>query len=211
MPRPRTSTGRGFGSRDSSTERSVRYSAAMPTGMLTRKIQRHDSPLVSAPPITGPTATATPVTAPNTPNATPRSRPWKALAISARPVANMIAPPMPWNARLRLRNVDPDARPHSSEPSVKTTMPIANSNRRPKRSASEPAVSCSAASVSAYASITHCRSESDASNAFSMSGSATFTIVTSSSSMKMPAATATKVHHLRSIPTTLSSTQLIVK
>ena len=121
----------------------------MPTGMLTRKIQRQDSPLVSAPPITGPTATATPVTAPKTPNATPRSRPWKALARIARPVANMIAPPMPWNARLRLRNVAPLARPHSSEPSVNTTMPIANSRRRPKRSASEPAVSCSAASVSA--------------------------------------------------------------
>ena len=67
----------------------------------------------------------------------------------ARPVANMIAPPMPWNARLSARNVDPPARPHSSEPSVKTTMPIENSRRRPKRSASEPAVSWSAASVSA--------------------------------------------------------------
>jgi hypothetical protein len=61
----------------------------------------------------------------------------------------MIAPPMPWNARLRLRNVDPGARPHISEPDVKTTIPIANSNRRPKRSASDPAVSCKAARVSA--------------------------------------------------------------
>ena len=34
-----------------------------------------------------------------------------------------------------------------------------------------------------------------------MSGSATFTIVTSSRSMKVPTATATRVHHLRSIAT----------
>ena len=178
--------------------------------MLTRKIQRHDRPLVSAPPRTGPTATATPVTAPKTPNATPRSLPRNAFASSARPVANMIAPPTPWAARARLRNVEPEARPQSSEPSVKTTIPIENSSRRPKRSASEPAVSSSAASDSAYASITHCRSASEASNACSMSGRATFTIVTSSSSMNVPAATATRVHHLRSMPSTLSSECLIV-
>ena len=41
------------------------------------------------------------------------------------------------------------ASPHSSEPRVKTTMPIANRNRRPKRSASAPAVSSRAARESA--------------------------------------------------------------
>ena len=43
----------------------------------------------------------------------------------------MIAPPMPWKARERLRKVALGASPHSSEPSVKATMPIANSSRRP--------------------------------------------------------------------------------
>jgi hypothetical protein len=50
-------------------------SATTPIGMFTKKIQRHEMPLVSSPPSTGPTATATPVTAPKIPNATPRSRP----------------------------------------------------------------------------------------------------------------------------------------
>ena len=73
---PAQSSRRARGSRDSAIRRSVTTSATMPIGRLTRKIQRHDNPLVIAPPSTGPTATATPVTAPNTPNATPRSRPW---------------------------------------------------------------------------------------------------------------------------------------
>ena len=41
-------------------------------GRLTKKIQRHDSPLVSTPPSTGPMATAMPVVAPKAPKATPR-------------------------------------------------------------------------------------------------------------------------------------------
>jgi hypothetical protein len=61
----------------------------------------------------------------------------------------MSAPPTPWPARASERKVGSPASPHSSEPAVKTTMPIANSSRRPKRSASEPAVSSSAASESA--------------------------------------------------------------
>ena len=46
-------------------------------------------------------------------------------------------------------------------------------------------MSSSAASESAYASITHCRSEKLAPSARSMYGSAVFTIVTSSSSMNV--------------------------
>jgi hypothetical protein len=57
-------------------------------------------------------------------------------------------------------------------------------------------VSRKAASVSAYALITHCRSDNDAPNDCSMSGSATFTIVMSSRSMKTPVPTAASVHHL---------------
>ncbi len=138
-----------FGSRVSSTLVSVTKIAKTQIGMLTQKIQCHESPLVSTPPSTGPTATATPVVAPKNANAVPRSLPENAPDSSARAVANMIAPPMPWPARARERNSTVGARPHSSEPSVKTKVPIANSRLRPNRSASEPAVSSSAASVSA--------------------------------------------------------------
>ena len=47
--------------------------------------------------------------------------------------------------------------------------------------------------------MTHWRSENDAPKACWMSGSATFTIVTSSRSMNTPTDTAVRVHHLRSM------------
>ncbi len=175
--------------------------------MFTKKIQRHDKPLVITPPSTGPIATATPVNAPNTPKATPRSDGLNAWASKAREIANMIAPPTPCNARASERKTMPVAPPHNADPSVKTTIPMANMRRRPRRSAVEPAVSRKAASVNAYASMTHCRSDSDPEKARWMSGSATFTIVMSSSSMNTPVQTAISVHHLRAMvfPLFLSS------
>ena len=187
------------GAFDSATSRSVTMRANTPIGRFTKKIHRHESQLVSAPPSTGPMATAMPVTAPNTPNATPRSRGGNASASSASDVANMIAPPMPWNARESVRNVGSPASPHSADPIVNTTIPTANTSRRPARSAIDPEVRRKAASVSAYASMTHWRSASEAWNACWMYGSATLTIVMSSSSMNTPVQTASRVHHLRSI------------
>ena len=75
---------------------------------------------MSTPPSTGPIATATPVVAPKTPNAVPRSLPLKALASSASAVANIAAPPMPWKAREMVRKKMSCAEPQAIEPSVKT-------------------------------------------------------------------------------------------
>ena len=99
--------------------------------------------------MTGPTATATPVIAPQTPNAVPRSRPWKALPSSASEVENIAAPPIPWAPRARLSHSGVVASPESSELTLKMTRPMTNTRRRPNRSASDPVVSSSAASVSA--------------------------------------------------------------
>ena len=140
---------RANGLRDSSTFLSVTRSAAIPIGMLTKKIHRHEMPLVISPPSTGPTATATPVIAPSRPKATALSRPWKACAIRASEVANMIAPPTPCPARAAMRNTGPLARPQASDPAVNTARPIANNSRRPNMSASEPAMSRNAARVRA--------------------------------------------------------------
>jgi hypothetical protein len=49
--------------------------AAIPIGAFTKKIHRQERPEVSTPPSSGPMATARPVTAPQTPNAMPRSLP----------------------------------------------------------------------------------------------------------------------------------------
>ena len=87
------------GARDSATLLAVRTTAATPTGTFTKKIHRQERPEVSAPPISGPRATPRPVTAPHSPNATPRSLPRKALASNASDTANMIAPPTPCKPR----------------------------------------------------------------------------------------------------------------
>ena len=77
--------------------------------------------------------------------------------------------------------------------------PITNTRRRPKRSASEPAVSSTEASVNAYALMTHWMSEKLALSSEAIFGSATFTIVMSSRSMNVAMQTTIRVHHLRSI------------
>ena len=92
---PSQSTRPGCGLFDSSTRISVRTIAAIPIGMLTKKIQRQPAHSVRTPPTSGPIATAAPVVAPQMPNAVPRSRPWKAFASSASETANMIPPPTP--------------------------------------------------------------------------------------------------------------------
>ena len=61
----------------------------------------------------------------------------------------MAAPPMPWAARATVRNSALWANPQSSDPAVKIPIPVANINRRPTRSATDPAVSRSAAKLSA--------------------------------------------------------------
>ena len=52
------------GSRDSRTRATVTAIAARPIGTLRKKTQRHPSRLVTAPPTSGPTATAMPIVAP---------------------------------------------------------------------------------------------------------------------------------------------------
>jgi hypothetical protein len=118
------------------------------------------------------------------------------LATVEDDTANMIAPPAPcraresWSIRLLAAN------PHSADAQVNTIRPIRYISRRPYMSARLPAVSKNAARVSAYASTIHCRSEKLECSACWMFGRATVTIVTSSSSMKVPRHTATSVHHL---------------
>ena len=123
--------------------------AAIPIGTFTKKIHRQDRPEVSTPPSSGPIATARPVTAPQTPNAVPRSLPRKASASSASDTANMIAPPTPCKARDSCSISVLTAKPHSTDAQVNTARPIRYSRRRPYMSARLPAVSRNAARVSA--------------------------------------------------------------
>jgi hypothetical protein len=62
--KPIQSMRRLVGSLDSWILRMVTIVARMPIGTFTKKIHRHPIPDVMAPPISGPTATAPPTTAP---------------------------------------------------------------------------------------------------------------------------------------------------
>ena len=182
---------------------SVSARVTRPIGTFTRKIHSQPNASVSTPPTSGPTATANPVVAPQMPRAVPRSLGGNSWAMRASELANIIAPPAPWTARERFSIKGDVERPQRSDAPEKTTSPITKTLRRPSRSPSEPEASRIAASASAYASTTHWRSSKLEPRSFWMLGRATFTIVTSSSSMKMARHTTTSVHHLVAISLTV--------
>ena len=64
MTKPTQSIRRSRGSFDSAILVNVMTMATTPMGTLTKKIHRQPMPLVMAPPISGPMATAPPMTAP---------------------------------------------------------------------------------------------------------------------------------------------------
>src|SRR4051794_33395191 len=202
---PPGSIPRDCSSRYSRIRRSASVSATAPTGTFTKKIHSQPSPSVSAPPTRGPTATAAPTVEPQAAIAVPNSRPRNSCAMSASEVANMAAPPTPWRPRARLSRVELVARPHRSEATVKTRTPSWNMRLRPSRSASDPTVSMRADSISVYASTTHWRLVRLALKSRWMLGSATFTIVMSTSSMNVATQTARRVHHFRSMTSILKT------
>ena len=148
MTRPGTSIGSGSLAKTLTILRSVRTIAPIPIGTLRKKIHSQPRLSVTIPPTSGPTATAPPTTAPQTPNAVARSLPWNSWPIRASEVANMPAPPTPCSPRARLSRVGSSAMPQRNEAKVKIPNPIVNTRRRPSRSPSEPAVSRKAARVS---------------------------------------------------------------
>ena len=90
---------------------------AIPIGMLTKKIQRQPTYVVSAPPTSGPIATAIPTVAPQIPKAVPRSRPWNSCEMIASETANIPAPPIPCAPRARISQSGDCAAPQSAEAS----------------------------------------------------------------------------------------------
>ena len=154
---------------------------------------------MSAPPTSGPIATAIPTVAPQIPKAVPRSRPWNSCEMIASETANMPAPPIPCAPRATISHSGEVAAPQKAEATVNSAIATRKTRLRPSRSPSEPALSIVAASVSAYASTTHCRSVKEVCSSFSMFGSATLTTVMSRSSMKTATHTTTRTRHFRSI------------
>ena len=75
--------------------------ARTPTGMLMRKIARHDAVVVSSPPSTGPRVRPSETLTPLSPSARPRSPARNVRAMIAGPIAVIIAAPTAWTTRKR--------------------------------------------------------------------------------------------------------------
>ena len=131
---------RGWGARDSGTYIAVSTIATSPTGRLTKNTARQPIESTSAPPTIGPSARLIPNIAPQTPIACARSR-GSSNTLRTIDIATglSIAPPTACTTRAAMRKPRLGASAHSSEPSENTTRPVWNVNRRPIRSAVEPA------------------------------------------------------------------------
>src|ERR671935_230385 len=73
--------------------------SSRPNGTLSQKIQFHEMPLTTAPPTSGPKATARPLIPPHAPSARPRFSAGTAEERIVSVSGMTIAPPTPWTAR----------------------------------------------------------------------------------------------------------------
>jgi hypothetical protein len=97
-------------------------SSTAPIGTLTQKIHFQEAASVMPPPITGPSAIATPASAPQPPMARPRRSGRTAADSRVRVSGTMIAPPRPCIARKAISAPMFGASAEPTEPSVNTAQ-----------------------------------------------------------------------------------------
>jgi len=110
--------------------------ATTQTGTLIQKIHCQSSPSTTAPPTTGPIATASPLTPDQTPSARPRSRSGTACESRVSDRGITAAAPKPWTVRKVINSALVSDSPQPTEASVNTAMPTTKTVRRPNRSPS---------------------------------------------------------------------------
>ena len=182
----------------------VRYAstiATIPIGTFTRKIHRQPCSTppswMSRPPISGPIAVLIPTTEPNRPNARPRSSPRNSPWISPEFCGVTRPPPKPCTSRATTSMSGFSAAPQAALASVKTASPSTSVGRRPRASPIRPPATSTSPKASAYPLTTHCRALSPAWIPWAMLGSATFTMLTSSSTMKPATSTTASARQRR--------------
>ena len=92
-----------FGPRLSVSRACASGATTRPIGTLIQKIHCQESPLTTAPPMTGPSATPRPLTPDQMPSATPRCPSGNASESSVSVSGNTSAPPAPCTARAAIR------------------------------------------------------------------------------------------------------------
>ena len=165
-------------------------------GTLTQKITRQ-SISISAPPASGPIASATAETAAQIPSALACSAlPGKTLQMIASERVSIGAAPTPWTTRPAISISGPLAAPERTEPAAKITIPT-GTPACDDMSPSRPALITRIAIVNRYPFIIHCRASGVAPRSRWMTGSASATTVESSIKRNRPAQAPARVHHLR--------------
>lgn len=106
--------------------------------------------------------------------------------ISDSDTADTTAPPKPCTARAAISSVCEGATPHASDASVNTTRPARNMRRWPYRSPSRPPSSRQPPNVKRYALTTQTSAVPVKWRSAPIDGSATFTIVLSSTIISTP-------------------------
>jgi hypothetical protein len=112
---------------------------------LIQKIQCQEMPCTTAPPTSGPIATAIPLMPDHTPIAIPRRSAGKAAASNVSVSGVTIAAPAPCTARAATSRSVLGASAAAAEAAVKIARPITNIRLRPKRSPSAAPVNSSTA------------------------------------------------------------------
>ena len=134
---------------DSSIRRRPATIATAPIGTFTKKIELQPACSVRRPPTSGPIASAVAETPTQIPIAVPRCRGGNAAVMIDSVAGFMSAAPTPCTTRAPIRKSALGASAHASEEPAKTASPATKTRRRPRRSASFPPVSSSAANVRA--------------------------------------------------------------
>ena len=96
----------------------------IPTGMLMKKIQRQPKCSTRRPPVTGPNTGASTIGTPTMLRMRPIRCGPAARARMIIPVGISMPPPRPWRTRNAISELVDQAKPQSSEPSVKRTSEI---------------------------------------------------------------------------------------
>ena len=164
-----------------------------PTGTLIQKIQCQVLSWITAPPTSGPSATAMPLIPDQTPSARPRFSGGKASASRVSVSGVTIAAPAPCSARVAIRMPMFGASADPADATVKRMMPATNMRLRPKRSPSAAPVRSRTAKESTNPLTVHSSVWIEAPRSRWMLGRATVTTRLSRTHMNRPTETISSV------------------
>ena len=170
--------------RDSASSRGASATASSPTGTFTRNTARQLVNCTSTPPSTCPATKPSDAVAPYIPSARVRRGPsGKPVVIRDSAAGATSAAPAPCTKREATSSTGSWARPPARDAAEKATSPAMNMRRRPNRSAARPPRISRPPNAIAYPVTIHCTDEPAKPSSRWIDGSATFTMLKSSTTM----------------------------